>query len=156
VPYPGHIAGLHSWNDAKEKRCMKMQNLHYQKILVIEDDFFSANYIVRKLEQHGAIVLGPFGWIDDVLSFLKENIRSIDAALLDLDLHGEESYPIADLLIQHSVPFMFITGYGHSTIRQAYLSHPRIEKPIQEAPMLRGLSQIFAGTSCKSSTAAES
>jgi response regulator RpfG family c-di-GMP phosphodiesterase len=130
---------------------MTMQNLQNQRILVVEDDFFSAHDLTRKLYQQGAIVLGPFGWVDDVLGFLQDNIASVDAALLDINLHGQEAYPIADLLLQHGVGFMFTTGYGHSTIRQAYLAYPRLEKPIQDMEMLRGLSELLAGTSCPSS-----
>ena len=43
-----------------------------------------------------------------------------DAAVIDLNLHGETGFPIADLLKRQGTPFIFISGYEASCIPIQY------------------------------------
>jgi DNA-binding response OmpR family regulator len=36
----------------------------------------------------------------------------LDAAILDVNIHGVQSYPVADALAARRVPYIFATGYG--------------------------------------------
>jgi hypothetical protein len=38
--------------------------------------------------------------------------RVFDAAMLDVNLNGNKSYPVADALAARGVPFVFSTGYS--------------------------------------------
>jgi DNA-binding response OmpR family regulator len=125
---------------------MSVQDLQNQRILLIEDNSLIADFLATTLEDRGAIVLGPFQWIDEALSFVENNAASIDVAVLDINLHDQESYPIADLLIQNRIKFMFISGLGHTAIRQAYLDFPSCEKPFREEEFISKLLQLLTGS----------
>ncbi|MCD6074295.1 MAG: response regulator [Rhodospirillales bacterium] len=99
------------------------------RILVVEDDFLVAEVLIDILTDAGAEVVGPFGWVDEGVGAINENVGTLDCAVLDINLHGLKSYPIADALKAHNIPFVFTTGYSGEAIPDAYRSFPRCEKP---------------------------
>jgi CheY-like chemotaxis protein len=54
---------------------------------------------------------------------------SPDAAILDVNLHGEQSYPVADALDDRGVPYVFATGYGDSEHPERHRKAPTLTKP---------------------------
>ncbi len=61
--------------------------------------------------------------------------QHFDAALLDLNLHGVRSYPVADVLAARGVPFAFATAYGGSGLRDGDRTRPLLEKPFEAASL---------------------
>ena len=51
----------------------------------------------------------------------------LDGAILDIDLHGQPSFAVADALQARGIPFVFTTGYGSSMIPEPYWRVPRFE-----------------------------
>jgi len=58
----------------------------------------------------GCAVIGPAASVNRALAMI--DAEAIDAAVLDVNLNGQMSYPIADVLAARGVPFVFSTGYG--------------------------------------------
>jgi CheY-like chemotaxis protein len=73
------------------------------RILVIEDDFLVGEVILDMLGDEGAEVLGPVGSIDEAVAFVADQATMFDRVVLDLNLHGIKSYPVADALAQHNI-----------------------------------------------------
>ena len=73
----------------------------------------------------------------DVGGDVVEEVRDIllmdvaDAALLDVNLAGELSYPVASRLDTLAVPFVFATGYGAPGLPERWGGHLVIQKPFQ-------------------------
>lgn len=114
-----------------------------QRILVVEDEFFIADDIATTLSEAGAEVLGPFASIRRVLEFLAGQPK-IDAAVLDLDVRGEKSYPVADELRRRGIPHVFSTGYDPSAIPAPHNTTPRLEKPYDVAILPEILSRLLS------------
>lgn len=105
-------------------------------ILVVEDEFLVGEALAELLQDAGARVHGPFGWVDEALAFVEANDVPIDCAILDVNLHGEKSYPIADALVARDVPVVFATGYSADALDEPYRVHPRCEKPVDGRALL--------------------
>ena len=54
-----------------------------------------------------------------------------NAAILDVNLDGQEIYPVADILAQRGLPFVFVTGYGERSLPEPYRGRPALQKPFQ-------------------------
>lgn len=67
---------------------------------------------------------------------------SFDAAMLDVNLAGEPSFPVADLLIGRAIPFLFATGYGRRGIEERYRDYPMLQKPFLTAELGAALAKI--------------
>ena len=70
--------------------------------LVIEDDYLVAQILIQMLEDAGAAIIGPIGQIDEALSLIEHDSSGFDSVVLDVNLHGRASYPIADALIERA------------------------------------------------------
>lgn len=104
-----------------------------KRILVIEDEYYIAADLERVLDQEGAVVVGPSGHLDDGLQLTE---TALDAALLDVNLHGESSFAIAERLDAARVPYTFITGYDSWAIPEDYQAVPRLTKPFVMAKVV--------------------
>ena len=113
--------------------------LQGRRILVIEDDFLVAEILTEMLEEAGATILGPIGWRDEALAFVNHDSTRFDTVVLDINLHGQPSYPIADALIARDIQFVFMTGYGAGALEAAYRGYPRCEKPFEQKALLAAL-----------------
>jgi CheY-like chemotaxis protein len=111
------------------------------RILVIEDDFLVGQVILDLLEDEGAEVLGPIGAVDEAIAFVAEQATMLDRVVLDLNLHGVKSYPVADELVRRNVPFVFMTGYGKDALDEAHRAYPHCIKPVTRAALLAALSR---------------
>lgn len=54
-----------------------------------------------------------------------------DMAMLDVSLHGEDSFPVADALLRLGIPFVFTTGFGSAHLPDRFRGTPLMEKPFR-------------------------
>ncbi len=108
---------------------MKTNSLDGVRILVVEDNRMIAENVAGALTYAGADIVGLIGDLEEAIGFVERRHQEINIALLDIDLSGAMSYPVADLLTRHNVPFVFTTGYDYASLHTAYRSFPVCTKP---------------------------
>ena len=114
------------------------------RLLVVEDEYMIAEHIGMQLEEFGCDVAGPVGTIEEALTILEGG--GLDGVLLDANLNGESSAPIAAALNAASVPFVVATGYGSRELSDDALNAaPRIIKPFGKAELEATLVAALAG-----------
>ncbi|WP_236960344.1 response regulator [Methylobacterium durans] len=91
-------------------------------MLVVEDEYFLADDVARILSARGAEVVGPVGTLSEAEELARS--RPLDAALLDINLKGEFTYRVADILRDRNVSVVFTTGYGPCFIPPPYAHVP--------------------------------
>ncbi len=107
-------------------------------ILLVEDEALVGLMIADFLNEIGYRVLGPFTKTEDGLAVAR-NAR-LAAAVLDVNIGGEEVYPLADCLARRNVPFVFVTGYGPDSIDARFSGVPVLQKPVDRELLRRVLS----------------
>ena len=55
--------------------------------------------------------------------------QEFDTAMLDLNLNGIESYPVADALAARDVPYFFLTGNSLTDMKDGYRDRHVLSKP---------------------------
>lgn len=78
----------------------------------------------------GHEVAGLASRLDTALIMVRDTI--FDVAMLDVNLAGQPSFPVADALRERGIPYLFATGYGVQGIAEAYRSVPVLQKPFRE------------------------
>ncbi|MBV9394430.1 MAG: response regulator [Methylobacteriaceae bacterium] len=114
------------------------KRLSGRRVLVVEDEYFIAADIVRTFRADGAEIIGPAGTVEDALELVHSTPR-IDGAILDINLHGEMVYPVADALAKRSVPFIFATGYDKAAVPERHAGIKHCEKPVTPEAIARAL-----------------
>ena len=84
------------------------------RLLVVEDSFLVLLSVEGMCEDLGWHVVGPATRLDEALALA--TTETFDAALLDINLDGEMSWAVADVLKQRGIPFAFSSGYDQSTM----------------------------------------
>lgn len=89
-------------------------------ILLIEDQSLIALDTEAMLHELGASTVETLAAVEPALSWLDHNRPH--AAVLDINLGTTSSFAIAEKLAQHSIPFIFTTGYGEDAAVPAQFS----------------------------------
>lgn len=114
------------------------------RILVVEDEYLVAEHIAFMLEDMGYEVVGPVPTIEEAIALIAS--EALDCVLLDANLDGKSSAPIAAELAARSVPFVVVTGYGDLTLATADLdTAPRVTKPFSA----KDLAATLAGAAAR-------
>ena len=111
-----------------------------RNILVVEDEMLVLMHIERALSDLGCTATSV-GTIDDALTVLDDD-TSFDAAMLDVNLHGEKSYAVADALALREIPFVFSTGYADHGERADFADRPVLRKPYLQGHLVAALSAL--------------
>lgn len=112
------------------------------RVLVVEDEYFLADDMALALQKGGAEVIGPVPTIDKALALVASDER-IDAAVLDINLKGQNAFEVADALVRRGIPFVFATGYGQSMVPPEHRAVPRFEKPLDLHNLIRTLPRLL-------------
>lgn len=107
------------------------QSLAGLRILVLEDSYLAAAAVAHALSTMGCQIVGPVSAIDEALEFVQKG--ACDAGVLDINLAGLSSEPVARAMRERNLPFLFITGYASPLLlSEAYRVFRRVRKPIEE------------------------
>jgi len=115
-----------------------------RRVLVIEDEYFLADDIMRALTALGARVIGPYGDLDEATAVVDRDV-AIDAAIVDINLRDEMVFPLARVLRSRKVPLVFTTGYDKSSIMPEFQDVQLWGKPLDLRAMVRELTTLLGG-----------
>ena len=79
--------------------------------------------------------------IDKALALIEG--ERFDVAIVDVNLNGERSYPIAQVLREHGVPFAFSTGYGGHGVDEGHGNGSVLTKPFDQARLAKVLTALL-------------
>src|SRR3972149_570062 len=84
------------------------------RVLVVEDEYLIRMLLEDMLADLGYPGAGGVGTIAEERTIASGG--AFDVALPDVNVDGEEIYPVADILAQRGLPFVFVTGYGEGSL----------------------------------------
>jgi DNA-binding response OmpR family regulator len=101
--------------------------LRGQTALLVEDEVLVSMLAEEVLEEAGCAVLVAMR-LDRALELARD--AQISCAILDVNLGNEStSYPVAEVLCNRGIPFIFVSGYGAIGINNRFASFPMVQKP---------------------------
>lgn len=119
-----------------------MNGLAGKRVLVVEDESVVARMLNDMLSDRGVCVVGPAGTLASALALADS--EAIDVALLDVNLHGERSLPVAQALRRRGIPFVLATGYIASECDD-YAASLILQKPYLPAQLMSALGSAVSG-----------
>jgi CheY-like chemotaxis protein len=97
------------------------------RILVVEDEMTIAMLVEDMLLELGHQVVDLAMRLPQAAELA--STADLDLAILDVNLDGRKSFPIAEILGERGIPFIFATGYGASGVDPAFQGYPVLTKP---------------------------
>ncbi|WP_246401299.1 response regulator [Rhizobium hidalgonense] len=113
-----------------------------RRILIVEDEFLIAMLLEDLLSRMGHHVVACVARVDEAMKFVDQ--PDIDFAILDINLGGEKSFPVATLLRRRKIPFIFATGYGTEGLADEFRDELALRKPYDPLDLERAIAQACA------------
>jgi DNA-binding response OmpR family regulator len=111
-----------------------------RRIMVVEDEALVAMLVEDALIDAGFGVMGPAATVEEAMALLDH--ERPDAVVLDLNLAGETSTPVADALAARGIPFVIATGYGASGLPDGHQHATVLAKPYDPAELTSVLGRL--------------
>jgi len=112
-----------------------------RRVFVVEDEVMIRMLLEDMLTDLGYGVAASAGGLDEAIALARDS--EFDLAILDVNLNGHSVYPVADVLEQRGVPFVFSTGYGERGLPEPYRDRPTLQKPFQLENLDKALATIM-------------
>jgi CheY-like chemotaxis protein len=112
------------------------------RLLVVEDEYLIRMLMEDMLADLGYGVAAAVGTMAEA----REQAAAGDftAAILDVNVDGQEIFPVAEILAKRGLPFVFVTGYGEHSLPEPYRSHRTLQKPFEADQLEAALSGLLA------------
>jgi CheY-like chemotaxis protein len=107
------------------------------RVLLVEDEAIIAMTAEDMLEELGCTVAATASNLQEAFACVEQH--AFDVALLDINLNGQQSLPVAARLQEKGTPFVFTTGYGAAGSSAEYADVPLVTKPYQLADLEGGI-----------------
>ena len=118
------------------------QHLAGVRVLLVEDEPIIAMTAEDMLGALGCAVTASAATLDEALS--ASGGGGFDVAILDINLNGVDSLPVADALKEAGTPFIFTTGYGVGGCGR-HADVPLVTKPYRMVDLQEALDRAMAG-----------
>ena len=114
------------------------------RILVVEDEYLIRMLIEDMLTDLGYDIAAAVGTIAEASELAAR--AEFNAAILDVNLDGQEVFPVAEILAKRGLPFVFVSGYDENNLPEPYRGRPTLQKPFQAEQLKASLAGLLAST----------
>lgn len=97
------------------------------RVLVVEDESLIGMEIEGAIEELGHEVVGPFAELHEALDVAAN--EALCCAILDINIRGGHSYPVADILRERGLPVLLLSGYDRQTLPERLRGEVLLAKP---------------------------
>jgi CheY-like chemotaxis protein len=111
-----------------------------RRVLVVEDEMLVLIMIEDMLADLGCQSVTSAATVDKALTLI--NGQPFDMALLDMNLNGNDSHPVAEALAARGVPFVYSTGNTGQKSRDGYSDRPVLKKPFKYEELAAILTRV--------------
>ena len=112
-----------------------------RRALLIEDEVMVAMYVEDLLREAGYQVVALGTTLDHALVLART--ASFDFAVLDINLAGKVSFPVAAILRERGIPFLFASGYASRGLIEEYSDAVRTQKPFCSRDLTQAIDRIL-------------
>lgn len=112
------------------------------RIFVVEDEILIRMLFEDMLEELGHTVTCAASLFDEAMEMART--CEVDAAILDVRLAGIEVFPVAAILAERGIPFVFASGIAETELPEPFRARPMMQKPF-EIERLRDVIAQLAG-----------
>ena len=107
------------------------------RVFIVEDEALILDTLQDMLEGLGCHVVESAVRVDEALAKLPS--LDFDVAVLDVNVAGTRIDPVADLLADRGMPFLFASGYGRGSLPAAHQGRVLLTKPYRKADLRAAL-----------------
>lgn len=113
------------------------------RVFLVEDETMLAMLLEIMLEELGYTLAFHASTLAAGVEYARSG--DFDMAILDINIIGGTSFPIASALAHRSIPFTFCSGYGRLGVPEAWADRHCVVKPFSAEQLGAALSDLLDG-----------
>ncbi len=113
-----------------------------RKVFVVEDEPMVSMLIEDLLSDIGCEVVATASRFNEVLE--KAESIAFDVAILDVNLNGQHTIPIAEEFARRDLRFLFATGYAVPLVPESLQNVPVLHKPFRHDDLARAIRNVLS------------
>jgi DNA-binding response OmpR family regulator len=121
------------------------------RVLFVEDEALISLMVEDMLLDFGIEIVGPAATLENALELARD--ADIDAAVLDINVGGVFTYPVADVVQARGLPVIFSTGYQATVLPERFRGAQVLHKPFDAKSLHDVLEVALAESPCEMSAA---
>jgi CheY-like chemotaxis protein len=114
------------------------------RVFIVEDETIVAMLIEEFVRELGWEVAGLAASVEAALAALERT--DADVVILDVNLQGTKSFPVAEFLQARRLPFAFATAYGRPGLEGRFENVPLVRKPYGQADLARVVGEALSAS----------
>jgi len=112
------------------------------RVFVVEDEILIRMLFEDMLEELGHKVTCAASLFDEALAMA--STCEVDVAILDVRLAGVEVFPVAEVLADRGIPFVFASGITGTELPGPFRTRPMMQKPFEAERLKDAIAQLTA------------
>ena len=112
------------------------------RVLVVEDEPLIGMDIEDAVEGLGHKVVGPIAELSEAMKLAAN--AALGCAIIDINIRGGHSYPVADILLGRGLPVLLLSGYGKHTLPERLRGEAHLPKPFTAEQLDREIRNLCA------------
>ena len=112
-------------------------------VLIVEDEGLVSLMLEDLMRDMGARVIDVFAAAADALAALRAS--DYDCAILDIIVRDGTCEPVADLLAERGIPFLFSSGVGIDVLPPRHHERRLISKPFDDSMLAAHIRELLCG-----------
>jgi CheY-like chemotaxis protein len=100
---------------------------HRLSVMLVEDETLIRMMIAGMIDELGHTVVAEAANIGDALKLARTAVFQI--AILDINVGGDRIDPVAEIISERRLPFVFASGYGAAGMPEGFRDRPVLQKP---------------------------
>ena len=117
-----------------------MVKLRGLKVLIVEDEALLMMMVEDMIVELGCNFFVAASNIQQAVEYIER--EPFDLCLLDINLNGERSDPVAVALDAHRIPFLFCTGNSIIDVPPLFSDHPVLSKPFATKDLIFAIKKL--------------
>lgn len=111
-----------------------------RRVLVVEDEMLVVMMIEDMLADLGCTSVASAATVARALALIDAQV--FDIAILDMNLSGNDSHPVAEVLSARGIPFIYSTGNTGHGVGDGYSDRPVLKKPFKYEELVAILANL--------------
>jgi len=112
-------------------------------VLLVEDEALLAIDVTSIIEMAGGRVVGPAYSLGQGFSWIGRG--KFDCAVLDINLHDELVFALADALVERGIPIVFLSAHSLNIAPPHLRARRLVHKPFSTYSLIKAIREEVAG-----------
>lgn len=112
------------------------------RILLVEDEALVLMLLEDMLDELGHKIAATATDLAEAMELART--ATYDLAIIDINLKGERTFPVAEIVQSRKLPLIFSTGYADEAIEQRFATVPVLQKPFDDRGLAGALARLSA------------